>query len=392
MEFFMIDIRRLALAVCATASLLPMAVAQTPAPAPAAAPSNNLAALRTRAPTDADRRVITEWIGGQIQSAAKKDPPDLVAFRRAFLGEFKASGANEQFRQVFADLSAEAFGRAIADPANAQGTGALMCGMALGTLADMNRPSGVPVALEGLKHKSEVVRERAASCLLRMRDRVPPAETQRVFDAVAVAAGKETGGLALHAMYKALIAYGKPEDTTKAILAVLDARIPVYEKRDLHGCAGDVTAADLLLDTFTNRRAQLTAETLQRAVQRLAELLTVAVLNYKGLMAAGSASSESLMDPQQQCLELLIDATERAMAKAANTDLQQQSVSAQMKGPETGRLERMQASLDRWIGTAQKPGVLNQQAFGVPVGLPKIKLVPSSTGTRPAAAPVAARP
>jgi hypothetical protein len=79
------------------------------------------------------------------------------------------------------------------------------------------------------------------------------------------------------------------------------------------------------------------------------------------------------------------------LAKATNTDPQKQSVSEQMKGPESGRLERMQAALDRWIGTPQKPGVLSQ-TFNVPAGLPDIKLTATTAGsptTRRSTAPAA---
>ncbi|MGB9625702.1 MAG: hypothetical protein ACPMAQ_12670 [Phycisphaerae bacterium] len=379
----MISLRRSALALCSAFVLARLAVAQAPAPA------NELAAVRTRTPTDADRRTIAQWIAGRIE-AAMKPSPDLAAFRGAFLGEFRAAGATEPFKQAFADLSAEACAKLIADPASGQGSGALVCGMLLGVLADMGRPSAMPAALEGLKSKAEFVRERAATCLLRIHERIPAADMQRAFDALAAAAGKEWNGVVLIAMYKALYACGKPEDATKAVLAVLGARVRAYQKRDLRGCMGDIAADELLAETFTARRAQIAAETLRLGVRRLAELLTVAVLNYKELSAVtGSSREQSRADLQR--LALLIDATERALAKATNTDPQKQSVAEQMKGPETGRVERMQAALDRWIGTPQKPGVLSQ-AFNVPAGLPDIRLMATATGspsTRRSAAPAA---
>lgn len=379
----MIDLRRSALALCSAFVFAPLAVAQAPASA------KDLAAIRTRTPTDADRRTIAQWISERIE-AAMKPSPDLAAFRGAFLAEIRASGATEPFKQALADLSAEACAKLIGDPANSQGPGALVGGMLLGVLADMGRPSALPAALEGLKSKADFVRERAATCLLRIRDRIPAADMQRAFDALAAAAGKELNGVVLGAMYKALYACGKPEDATKAVVAALGARVAAYQKRDLRGCAGDITADELLAETFTARRAQISAETLRLAVRRLAELLTVAVLNYKELSAvAGSAREESRADLQR--LALLIDATERALAKATNTDPQKQSVSEQMKGPESGRLERMQAALDRWIGTPQKPGVLSQ-TFNVPAGLPDIKLTATTAGsptTRRSTAPAA---
>lgn len=379
----MIDLRRSALALCSAFVLAPLAVAQAPAPA------NELAAIRTRTPTDADRRTIAQWITGRIE-AAMKPSADLAAFRGAFLGEFRATGATEPFKQAFADLSAEACAKLIGDPANGQGSGALVCGMLLGILADMGRPSAMPAALEGLKSRAEFVRERAATCLFRIRERIPAAEMQRVFDALAATAGKEANDVVLSAMYKALYACGKPEDATKAVLAVLGSRVAAYQKRDLRGCMGDITADELLAETCTARRAQIPAETLRLAVRRLAELLTVAVLNYKELSAVtGGSREQSRADLQR--LALLIDATERALAKATATDPQKQSVTEQMKGPETGRMERMQAALDRWIGTPQKPGVLSQ-AFNVPAGLPDIRLTPTATGspsTQRSAAPAA---
>lgn len=379
----MIESRRLALACCALAGLVSVTTAQAPAPAPAApASATDLTAIHNRIPSEADRKIITQWIAAQLESAVAKNPPDLAAFRHAFLAEFKANGT-DQFHQAFADLSAEAFAKAIADPANAQGPGAMLCGMMLSLLAEMDRPSSLPAALDGLKHKSEYVREQAAACLVRIHDKVPPADVQRAFDAVAAAADKGSNGLALRAMYEALMRYGKPEDATKAVLNALGARIPAYEKRDLRTCPGDTTAADLLADTFTKLRAQITPETQQRAAQRLAELLTVAVLNYKDIAPTdGADAGEPKADRLN--LELLIDAAERALVAAAKADPQQLPVTAKMKGPEAGRVEAMQAALDRWIGTPQKPGVLTQ-AFNVPAGLPNIKLAPATT-TRPAAA------
>ncbi len=363
----MIDTRRPLLAAFVLAALCLPAGAQAPAPA-ASAPANELIPLRSRVPTDADRQAIIRWIDRQIQTASA-EPHDLAAFRKAFLGEFRAAGATENYKNTFADLAAEAFAKAIADPNNGQGRGGLLCAMMLSLLSDMKRPSSVPSALAGLSHKMAILRNQAARCIAQVGDKIPAADLPRVVDAVEAAAVKETSGVVLRSLYEALPSKNR-EDTAKRITQILKARLAAYQNRDLRACAGDAAAAAVLAAP-----AGLPAETQRLAVQRLAEILTAATLNYLDL--AATAAEGGPPHPDAHNLELVIDSVERALTSVTKRGADAPSITAKMKTAGANRLDNMRSELNRWIGTGQAPGILNAAPFGLPAGLPDVKLAPS---------------
>ncbi len=369
----------------AALGLVSAALAQTTAPA------DELGPLRNRTPGDADRRVIAQWIDKQVQAAATNQAADLSAFRKAFLTEHR-SGGNE-FKQALADLSAEAFAKAIADPNNAQGRGGILCAVMMTVLAEMNRPtpraSLLPTALAGLLHKMAVVREQAARALARTVDQLQqPADIQRILTAAQTAAMKEGTGPALREMYNVLGVRARAEDGTRAVAAVMKARLPAYQERNLLACIGEVGAAAALERMFAAGRAQIQPETQRLAVQRLAEILSAATQNYIERIPAEADPTEPVK-PEVHDLELTIDAVERALTaivKAMKPDARTPSVAVKMKSGSSTRGEEMRLELSGWIGTPQTPGTLTQAPFNLPVGLPDARLAPA-TATAPTTAP-----
>lgn len=372
----MVDSRRLALMVWIAGGLPLGGFAQTPAPA-----AGELAPLRGRAPTDADRRTLTQWIDKQIQAAATREPQNLAAFRRAFLDEWTATGTAEAYRQALADLAAEAFAKAVADPKNAQGRGALLCGMMMSLLGDMARPSAVPAALAGLTHPAEVVRNRAARCLGRI-EAIPPAELPRVLSALQTAAGKEPNGWALWEMGATLAAKAPAEEAIKRLSAILKARLTAYQNRDLKASYGDAAAIDALGRLIERAGANPPPS----AVQVLAAILKAATLNYVDLSTQGNEQDHASIEVQH--LELVIDSAERALTAAmkgrGTAPAQIPAIMAKIRTAADTKTEDVNKELARWIGAPGTPGILNQDPFKLPAGLPDVVVAPPTT-TAPAA-------
>lgn len=357
-------------------------VLQAQAPAPPAPPAigPDLAPIRARIPTEPDQRIITQWIEAQITAASGEDPAGIRNFRRAFGDQYRATGATEGFRTALAQLASRSFAQAIANRAGGA-KGPALCSIMMTVLIEMNQPSAVEAALAGLSHPSDAVRDRSAKCLTQLAGKLSEGDVTKVVAAAQAAGGKENQPLALREIYRLLAAGGKPEDSVKAICAIVQTRLAAYKARDVRACRGDAAAAEAIAAYFSgNARSQITQATAKMALQRMAELLTAAVLNY--IADPPEKPDDRAYLERQDNLEITIDAVEKALvavAKSQKDSLQPAVVADKLKQAGAGRNADMQLELNKWIGTSSTPGLLNAAPFSLPVGLPDIKLAPPQT-------------
>lgn len=365
-------VRTLAITFLSMLSMGTLATAQAP----------DLEPIRGRAPTDADRQAITQWVQAEIEAAIAKDPPDLRTLRRHCLEQDRATGATRQFRDVFAEVLTQATTSAIGDTQYAEGNGALACAMLLRTLREIKQPTSVAAGRAGLAHPSPVVREQAGRLLVGLRDVIPSNELANVLQDVRSAAEKETNGFALQQFCALLTTAGNAEEQARALLPIIEKRLAACTQRDLRGCVGDAAAAASLRGLFGGGQGQISAATQRLTVQRMAELLKVSVLNYLAIVPKKADPNPLDLRPEQRELELLIDSVEKTLvvaAKAMQADVQPAEVAAKTQAGGENRLDAIRQEINTWIGTADAPGRLNAAPFNLPAGLPDVQLAPVTT-------------
>jgi hypothetical protein len=242
--------------------------------------------------------------------------------------------------------------------------------------------------LAGLQSAAPVVRERAAYCLGRLIGQVPGQQLGAIVNALGAAARQETSGTVLEAMYRALDIPAQAPAAFQAIVTALTERIPKYAAGDVRFARAE-TAAGVVLQHLVAAagRQSIPQATLQDAVPPLARLLKLATLSF--LAGPTPLMTERQRAVRQADLAGCVATIEGALGvvvHAVKTDVTLPSITSKLTQSAEAVATEVQLELNRWIGTADTPGVLNQAPFNLPAALPDTKLAPTATNPAPAGA------
>ncbi len=333
-----------------------------------------------------DRGIVERWLEAQIQQLLTGEDiaqgqADASAFHKKLVEQKAASDAAQAFKDRLADMLAAGFakqykaGEESAKPPRPIGASAILM-----VLRDYARPSALPCFQTALKDPTPGPRFVAAEGLLKLSQGFNDQEWTALLPDVQKTATSEWSDPALDRLYRVLFAAGanaaRTDAVAAALMAILDARSTDYEKTGKMPPPADGEALAWLAQRAerANNAALRTA-----AITRAAHLLANAT-HYYANEKPGRARQEELelvirnVEPQ---LEKLVKAADRN-AKTPNP-----TVWNALATNASDRETKMTEALAQWIGSGQTQGVLNQQPFGLPVGL-GIKWKTPSTATAPA--------
>jgi hypothetical protein len=214
----------------------------------------------------------------------------------------------------------------------------------------------------------------AATGLLTIRGQLTQQQWSALMPVLQKAGIEESNTVSLARVYRLLaLPANAPVDSVPAVTAILEARLGKIEQKKGWPMAADAEAIKYLGDRLAGLNSQLQ----DRAILIMARMLTNAVYIHVNKPPADHLVS----------LEKVIRAAE-AQLKAAvprrAPSAKPADVSTAMLENGTSQANNMLLELNKWIGTAQQPGVLNQAPFTFERGL---KIVPSGAASKPASTP-----
>jgi HEAT repeat protein len=233
-------------------------------------------------------------------------------------------------------------------------------------LAEALRSFDDPAAIDGLtaalQSDDVIVRWRAATGLLSLRDRVGAA-APNVLSALEQTARSEPHELVRRSVYLAMLMPDRLDDGLAKLASALVARREQVDQGPAAGLKAETDLFERLArpDSLLRNASERGRADLTRA---LAAILTTAVGRYTALPADASALDK-------EALERLILQTESALRVAAREVAGGNSapdVTAAMSAGGADAANRLQAELAKWVGQEGSPGLLNQAPWDVPVG------------------------
>jgi hypothetical protein len=309
--------------------------------------------------TPADEAVITAWINTQIQDwkdAGNKAAAD-AAFLQAFMAELSAPGV-DAFRVKLVDLFAAVCAQEFA--LGKQGDVALARVLAK-TLAELDRVGTRPALEKGLSHPDPEVRYHCARAFVILIDNIVFDQRliQQTTQILQEAGQKETNPVVLTRIYLAL-SYPEEKDAQHALeplLNILSARLDRLRQGALVAEASDAVALEYLL----KHAVRLPAPLRVTLVGKLATMLRLDVQRYADARPGA---------PGQDDLEYRIYLEERLLSEIVKPNPNEPSITKAMQDGGPNARKEMLARLKAWIGTPEKPGLLNAPPWNVPIGAP----------------------
>lgn len=329
-----------------------------------------------------DRNNVESWINQQVQALLKMTPDQGAAlkaqgqqFYAAVSENVKAADASARFRDgvaaILTDAVLNAYPKA---PKTRHPLAAVYVFMVLNQVAQPT-PKTVDAFTLALSEPTPGGRMMGISGLLTLRAQLTPQQWTALLPVVQKLAADETNEVVLARAYRflALPANNPPVDSVPAVLAILEARLGRIEQQNGRPLAADAEAIEWLggrLAAMTNTQQR------DRAIRIMARMLTNAVYIY----------ANKPLPEHQQGLEKVVrvgeDQLKKAVARLAPSAKPGDITNAMLTNV-TAQTDSMLLELNKWIGTAQQPGALNQAPFNYEVGL---KITRPSAATKPAVA------
>ena len=338
--------------------------AQTTSPGPA---GTALDAIRGRAPTgEADDKVLDEWIAAEVRSLLEApDPVRADAFRTAFKTQIADAKNAPEFTGRFAERTAQAFAKELADCAKLAAPAARAMAW---VLTDFKRAGTVDGLEAGLKCADKPdVRFLCAGAFSALRDTIGPNAVllERTLRILREAGQAETNGVVVAAIYDALQFTGSDRlaGGAEAMLDVLEARL---QKRKAFPGGPVCDGGELRVLAFFQKNA-LPQALKERLVGRLAVMLR---LDVERLAQAGAKPGEAVLsESEQAALAESLDLCEALLAQLVAPGNAPNVRGALKKAPDV-RTPEMKLELNKWIGTEETPGILNETPWKVAKGAP----------------------
>ena len=310
--------------------------------------------LRKRTPAgDNDRQTIVGWLEAEFGKTSTSPGRFRIIVNRVR----EAPDTTQPFR----DELAERIGVFAESPLSDENLPPGRATELLRTLIDLDDVRTRPGLVAGLKLPHPSVRYLAVKGLRQLRDRLAsdPAQVPAFVDALREAGVRESNGVVAERIYDALAFSTPTPEVIAAFDAILGARIERYARGAVFADEAESTAISYLSAITLNRD--------QRAafVGRLAVLLRIDVERYlAGLQAQFNPG-------QRNAIERRVYITEEFISRAVGSaGLDVGNVRRALAGPEAGITAAIQFELNKWIGTPETQGVLNQPPWNVPVGAP----------------------
>ena len=348
----------------------------------------DFALIRTTDLQAIDRDRVQNWLEQQVSGLLALKANDAVTAQGSALvatitEHFRASNATRGFKDGLAQMVLQIVTRQYkSPPASAEARKPAAAGFALlaaqVVLPNADTAAAIACFTPALDDPAPAVRFLAAGGLAALAAKVDNQQWSVLLAAVQKAAAAESDPVALGAMLQILLVRSGPrlESVVPAVQAVMDARLEAFARQALLPGPQDAEIASWL-----GEQALKIAEARNTVpfVERIGRLMTMATWTYLAEMPSS---------PRRLQLERVVMGAEtqlKAIVRAkANVSTPPDVTTAMLAGAATpAQAENMTTALERWIGTDQQPGVLNNAPFGLPVGLGLSR--PATTPTSPPA-------
>jgi hypothetical protein len=304
-----------------------------------------------------DQRRIRDWVDAQLAelsgpsvNAATKFQQMRTRITTQFGNANNTPAFNEQFAAQLAQVAADRFSAGNLDPQ-------LMRGLARGMM-EINRIETVPGLLAGLENDDQATRYLSATTLGQLRRQLSTNADQftNVVRALREAGTRETNGVVLRSIYRALSYEDKVGDVLPAFLAIMDARLAARRGGSVIADGGEEAA----LQFFAQRPVAnaVGAEQRKQLVNRLAPFARMLAARYQ---------AERLPFAEQDHIERTLWLTEEVWSILTG---QQGQVREVLENQGRAGRPQLEAAVVAWIGSADQQGILNSSPWDVPVGAP----------------------
>jgi hypothetical protein len=308
-----------------------------------------------------DRDRVSAWVAARFDELLAADNALTAGarFYQTMLEHVRATDATRGFKEGMARIVADEFAKRYqARRQKNPPDNPIPYVVALTVLRAYDQPSALPVFQSALTDPQAGVRLAAASGLLAMR--IPDAQWNQLLPVVQQAAATETDPVTLSRLGQILTRDAGPPlaQAADAVLAVMDARLTRFERQ------GELpNHADADWAAWLGRRLARTDDTQLRTriVRTLARLLADAAHAYV---------NQELPSEIRRDIEVVIASAERQLKLLTNLPANQPiDVTAALFADEATRDEAITREVDKWIGTDQTTGYLNQAPWNFPPGL-----------------------
>ena len=317
--------------------------------------------------TATDKKDVRAWVDAQIKSIlAETDPVKSRRQGKAFYtkvaGSFKADNASNAFKDTVSKAVTESFLAQYKPPAKVDAASPHPLGRlyVMMTVVTFKQPGALGCYQKALADPSSGVRERAVTGLLQLRDNLSPEAWTELLPFIKKAALSETNSVVLSRLYAFLTVHQNPraQATMPIVLDILDARFKRFEEKWSVPRLADGEAAVWLGGRFA---AVNDPATKKKIVLTVARLLADSVHVY---------AKQALKPSERRSLEAALLATETQLKAMVKGDAMPDISTIMIKdGKDQDKRAAMLAELDKWIGSAERDGVLNGAPFNLPVGL-----------------------
>ncbi len=317
-----------------------------------------LDAVRTRSSIPPDDPAISNWITYRIETltveiqvgAKGADDNFLQAFRTQYNHPENSASFNERFVEQTTGRFAEEFnkGRGLQAPVG------LTLARALNDMKDLRTFTALSAGLKSTGQPA--IRYACAKTFAALIPTIQADtdQTSRTLEVLREAGSAERNGVVLKHIYKALFYRGANlEAAVQAMLEVVKAQLRIREK-DAPACDGAEEVACEFLRSEMNNISDKSP-----LVAVLAAYLRLDVQRY---------SVEGVSDQEKYFIEFSIDAAEGLLVRLVTPPAPAPNIREARKNE--NRDINMPLELNRWIGTTQTKGMLNDPPWNVPVGAP----------------------
>ncbi|UCG17796.1 MAG: hypothetical protein JSV19_07145 [Phycisphaerales bacterium] len=319
-------------------------------------------ALRGRAPVgEQDDEVLDDWIARELASLrdAPTDPERAERFRNRFKLQITNSDNVPEFVARFAERAGTAFMAELADCDRLAPPAARALAWVLG---DFDRVGTIDALEAGLKCANRPdVRYLCARAFVDLRDNVGPNPLlmEKALGILREAGRVESNGLVVGQVYRAL-EFTNPDRFSAATEAILDVLTARLETRRAAPGGPTCDGGELqLLAFFTAHPPPARALTVRLAGQ-LAVMLRLDVTRF---------GQEGVDEFEKLRLVEAIDACEALLVRLVVPNRAPNIRDAMNKDNDVRILE-MNIELNKWVGTPDTSGVLNEAPWSVPAGAP----------------------
>ncbi|NOT02689.1 MAG: hypothetical protein HOP29_18950 [Phycisphaerales bacterium] len=306
--------------------------------------------LRKRTPAgDNDNAIIDKWLADRF--AVESFRTDLTAVR-------EDASTTPAFQTALADRLNTFAKNRLADPNNAVDAVTRL----VQALIDIDDVKTRESLLAALGHPHQAVRYLGAKGLHAVRDRIAagtnPNELRDLLAALRTAAAAETNNTVLDRICRAM-SVPNNDDARTALIDVLLSQNERYRRGAILADRTEIAVFEYLAT------ANLDAAELTRAVQAAAVLLRLDVARYiAGQNGRFVADEQAVLQQRIATVEGWLEQVVRPPADRSG------NLRQAIAGEQATLAETVQFELNKWIGTADSPGVLNAAPWNVPVAAP----------------------